>query len=110
MLPYLLALLACYIRFDSKDGRRMVCFSTNIAESGVTLPGVTAVVDTGRELFFAYDLELKANVITTSWVSKASQQQRKGRAGRTAPGVCVFCESCRQSRPSFGNSGVKSHL
>lgn len=75
------------LRFDSSDGRRMVCFATNIAESGVTLPGVTAVVDTGRELFFSYDLELRADVITTSWISQASQQQRKGRAGRTAPGV-----------------------
>jgi ATP-dependent helicase HrpB len=68
----------------------MVCFATNIAESGVTLPGVTAVVDTGRELFFSYDLELRADVITTSWISKASQQQRKGRAGRTAPGTCCL--------------------
>jgi HrpA-like RNA helicase len=79
------------LRFDLKSGRRLVCFSTNIAESGVTLPGITVVIDTGRELFFSYDLELHADVITTSWISQASQQQRKGRAGRTAPGALRAC-------------------
>ncbi len=74
-------------RFDLTRGRRLVCFSTNIAESGVTLPGITVVIDTGRELFFSYDLELRADVITTNWISQASQQQRKGRAGRTSPGT-----------------------
>ena len=70
------------------EGRRFVCFSTNVAEAGVTIPGITAVVDTGREIVVAYDIELKADLVKVQWISQASALQRRGRAGRISPGRC----------------------
>jgi hypothetical protein len=55
------------------------------------------VVDSGRELSVTYDLELKATVSEMTWISQASQRQRRGRAGRTAPGKCY----CLYSQEDF---------
>lgn len=67
---------------------RKVVLSTNVAESSLTIPGVTAVVDTGlcRELRF--DRGRGVDVLELSRISLASATQRAGRAGRTGPGVC----------------------
>ena len=73
--------------FPTNAGKRMVCFSTNVAEAGITIPGLVVVVDTGREVRASYDNALRCSVMEVGWVSKASQQQRRGRAGRTGPGV-----------------------
>ena len=81
-------------------GRRMICFATNVAEGGITIPGITLVVDTGRELSVTYDLQLKATVSEMTWISQASQRQRRGRAGRTAPGKCY----CLYSEEDFNNN------
>lgn len=86
-------------RYPGNARRRLICFSTNVAEAGVTIPGITAVVDTGREINVTYDLNLKANVSEVSWISQASQLQRRGRAGRTAPGRCY----CMYSQEDFSN-------
>ena len=68
--------------------QRKVVLSTNVAESSLTIPGVTAVVDTGlcRELRF--DRGRGVDVLELSRISLASATQRAGRAGRTGPGVC----------------------
>ncbi len=65
----------------------------------MTIPGITAVVETGRELSMTYDLNLKCNVGKIAWISQASQIQRRGRAGRTAPGRCY----CMYSKDDFDN-------
>lgn len=88
-----------HARYPQNKGRRLICFSTNVAEAGVTIPGITAVVDTGREINVTYDLNLKANVSEVSWIAQASQRQRRGRAGRTAPGRCY----CMYSQQDFEN-------
>lgn len=80
--------------------RRMICFSTNVAEAGVTIPGISAVIETGREMNMTYDFELKATIGKIDWISQASQRQRRGRAGRTAPGRCY----CMYSEADFLNS------
>ena len=59
-------------------GRRLVCFSTNVAEAGITIPGVTAVVETGQEINVEYDITLKANIGSVGWIRKFSQIQRRG--------------------------------
>lgn len=72
-----------------RPGRqRKVVLSTNVAESSLTIPGVTAVVDSGlcRELRF--DRGRGVDVLELSRISLASATQRAGRAGRTGPGVC----------------------
>ncbi|MEQ1631914.1 MAG: ATP-dependent helicase HrpB [Planctomycetota bacterium] len=70
------------------QSQRKVVLSTNVAESSLTIPGVTAVVDTGlcRELRF--DRGRSVDVLEMARISVASATQRTGRAGRTASGVC----------------------
>ena len=70
------------------QNQRKIVLSTNVAESSLTIPGVTAVVDTGlcRELRF--DRGRGVDVLELSRISLASATQRAGRAGRTGPGIC----------------------
>lgn len=66
-----------------------IVFASNIAESSLTLPNVTAVLDVGLHRCMQYDWRRKAFQLTTSWTSKASATQRSGRAGRTMSGTGV---------------------
>lgn len=70
-------------------GRRKVIVATNVAETSITLPGVVAVVDAGLARVFRADPRRGLNMLRTEPISRASADQRAGRAGRTAPGVCV---------------------
>lgn len=72
-----------------RDARRRVILSTAIAESSVTLDGVRIVVDAGRARVPRYDPRSGMTRLTTVRVSQASADQRRGRAGRTAPGLCI---------------------
>lgn len=72
-----------------RDARRRVVLSTAIAESSVTLDGVRIVVDAGRARVPRYDPRSGMTRLTTVRVSQASADQRRGRAGRTAPGLCI---------------------
>jgi ATP-dependent helicase HrpB len=69
--------------------RRKVILATNVAESSVTVEGVTAVVDTGLARRMRHDLASGLNRLELTRISRASADQRAGRAGRTAPGVCL---------------------
>jgi HrpA-like RNA helicase len=88
-----------FCSLPQNKNRRMICFSTNVAEAGITIPGVVAVVETGREISMTYDYVSKVNVGSVAWISKASQIQRRGRAGRTAPGRCY----CMYSEDDFAS-------
>ena len=66
--------------------RRRVILSTNVAETSITLPGVTAVVDTG--LVRQRIHQAQRVVLALRPISQASAEQRRGRAGRLMPGVC----------------------
>ncbi|KAK2718300.1 probable ATP-dependent RNA helicase DHX34 [Artemia franciscana] len=68
-------------------GVRKCIVSTNIAETSVTIDGVRFVVDSGKVKEMTYDPVCKLQKLQESWVSKASAEQRKGRAGRTGPGI-----------------------
>ncbi len=74
--------------FGASPGRRKVIFSTNVAETSVTVPGVTSVVDCGMAKERQFDPRTGASVLRLTAVSKSSARQRAGRAGRTAPGRC----------------------
>lgn len=71
------------------DGKRKVVFATNIAETSLTIEGVTCVIDSGLEKNLIYDPSSSMTRLKTSYISKASAEQRKGRAGRTMPGNCI---------------------
>lgn len=66
-----------------------VIVATNVAETGLTLPGVTAVIDAGLARVAGYDAARGINTLYLSRISRSSAAQRAGRAGRTAPGRCV---------------------
>lgn len=70
-------------------GRRKVIVATNVAETSITIPGVRMVVDCGLARVFRVDPRRGLNALRTEAISRASADQRSGRAGRTAPGVCV---------------------
>ncbi|VTR91894.1 atp-dependent helicase : ATP-dependent helicase HrpB OS=Pirellula staleyi (strain ATCC 27377 / DSM 6068 / ICPB 4128) GN=Psta_3120 PE=4 SV=1: DEAD: Helicase_C: HA2: HrpB_C [Gemmata massiliana] len=81
--------------------QRKIVLATNVAETSVTVAGVTAVVDSGlaRQMEFAPDVGMDRLRLVP--ISRASADQRAGRAGRTAPGVCVrlWDEPSHRGRP-----------
>ena len=72
-------------RYDT----RKIIVSTNVAETSLTIDGVTAVVDCGLARVARYDPHRGINTLLIEKISVASADQRAGRAGRTAPGVCL---------------------
>ena len=69
--------------------RRKVVLATNVAQTSVTVEGVTAVVDSGLARILRYDAGVGLDRLELDWISRAAADQRAGRAGRTAPGVCL---------------------
>jgi ATP-dependent helicase HrpB len=69
-------------------GRRKVVVATNLAETSLTIEGVRIVVDAGLERRQRFDPNSGMSRLETVSISRASADQRRGRAGRTAPGVC----------------------
>jgi ATP-dependent helicase HrpB len=72
----------------AKPGRRKVVLATNIAETSLTIDGVRIVVDSGIERRSLFDPSSGMSRLEVQRISRASAEQRAGRAGRTAPGVC----------------------
>ncbi|HRE82504.1 MAG TPA: ATP-dependent helicase HrpB [Opitutaceae bacterium] len=68
---------------------RKVIISTNVAETSLTIDGVTVVIDSGLARVARFDANRGINTLLVEKISVASADQRAGRAGRTAPGVCV---------------------
>jgi ATP-dependent helicase HrpB len=73
--------------FASSDYRRVIV-ATNVAETSITIPGVRFVVDSGLARIARYDPARGVNTLHLEPISRASADQRAGRAGRIAPGVC----------------------
>lgn len=89
MLHSSLAVEAQDLVFDiAPEGVRKCILSTNIAETSVTIDGVRFVVDSGKMKEMSFDSNCKMHRLQEFWISKASAEQRKGRAGRTGPGIC----------------------
>ncbi|XP_017888997.1 probable ATP-dependent RNA helicase DHX34 [Ceratina calcarata] len=70
------------------EGVRKCIVSTNIAETSITIDGIRFVADSGKVKEMSYDPTCKMQRLKEFWISKASAEQRKGRSGRTGPGVC----------------------
>ena len=77
-------------------GRRKVILATNIAQTSLTVEGVRSVVDGGLARVARHDLGAGANRLLTERISKASADQRAGRAGRLSAGVCYRMWSSEQ--------------
>ena len=69
--------------------KRKVVVSTNVAETSLTIDGVTLVIDSGLAKIAKYDPHRGINTLIPEKISRASADQRAGRAGRTAPGRCI---------------------
>ncbi|XP_041367761.1 probable ATP-dependent RNA helicase DHX34 [Gigantopelta aegis] len=75
--------------FDiAPEGVRKCIVSTNIAETSVTIDGVRFIIDSGKVKEMNFDPKCKMQRLQEFWISRASAEQRKGRAGRTGPGIC----------------------
>lgn len=72
-----------------KGTRRKIVLSTNVAETSLTINGITAVVDSGHARVNRFEPTVGINRLALTRISKASAAQRAGRAGRTAPGECL---------------------
>lgn len=70
-------------------GHRKVVLATSIAETSITIDGVRVVIDSGLERSPRYEPDVGITRLVTQRVSRASADQRRGRAGRTEPGVCL---------------------
>ncbi|MDT1060558.1 ATP-dependent helicase HrpB [Paracoccus sp. CPCC 101403] len=70
------------------SGRRRIVLATSIAETSLTIPDVTVVVDAGRARRSRFDPGSGMSRLVTERVSRAEAEQRRGRAGRVAPGIC----------------------
>jgi HrpA-like RNA helicase len=67
-------------------GHRLIVLSTNVAETSLTIPGISYVLDCGREKTKVYDKISGTSAFKTEFISQASAAQRAGRSGRTGPG------------------------
>ena len=88
---------------STPEGKTKVILSTNIAETSVTIDGVTTVIDSGQAKINYYNPKTFTAALIESPVSKASCQQRRGRAGRTGPGVCyrLYSRENFEERPLY---------
>ncbi|KAK4120089.1 P-loop containing nucleoside triphosphate hydrolase protein [Parathielavia appendiculata] len=69
-------------------GMRKIVLATNIAETGITIPDVTCVIDTGKHREMRFDERRQLSRLIDSFISRANAKQRRGRAGRVQEGLC----------------------
>ena len=88
---------------ESPVGVRRVVLATNIAETSVTIPGVTVVIDSGLARRSRFDPATGMSRLEVTRISRAAADQRAGRAGRTAPGRCyrLWSEGAHASLAAF---------
>jgi ATP-dependent helicase HrpA len=90
-------ILPLYARLSTEEQNRIfqphkyrrIVLATNVAESSLTVPGISYVVDTGTARISRYSPKSKVQRLPIEPVSQASADQRKGRCGRIGPGVCI---------------------
>lgn len=85
------------------SGARRIVLSTNVAETSITVPGIRFVVDTGLARVKRYSYRNKVEQLQIEPVSQASANQRAGRCGRVADGICIrlYSEDDFARRPAF---------
>src|SRR3954453_5550099 len=116
-------ILPLYARLSSREQQRVfkahhrtrVILATNVAETSLTVPGIRYVVDPGTARISRYSARLKVQRLPIEAISQASADQRKGRCGRTAEGICIrlydeeeFAEPPRFTDPEILRTNLAS--
>ncbi len=93
--------------FDSSHGRRIV-LATNVAETSLTVPGIRFVIDAGVARVKRYSYRNKVEQLQIEAIAQASANQRAGRCGRVANGVCIrlYAETDFKGRPPFSDPEI----
>ncbi len=88
--------------FETHGGRRIV-LATNVAETSLTVPGIRYVIDTGTARVKRYSFRSKVEQLLVEPISQAAANQRAGRCGRVADGICIrlYDEKDFAGRPRF---------
>ncbi|WP_330926961.1 ATP-dependent RNA helicase HrpA [Candidatus Sororendozoicomonas aggregata] len=94
--------------FQIHAGRRVI-LSTNVAETSLTVPGIRYVIDPGMARISRYSVRSKVQRLPVEPVSQASANQRKGRCGRVAAGICfrLYAEEDFLGRPEFTDAEIR---
>lgn len=92
----------------SGKGRRII-IATNVAETALTVPNIRYVIDSGFARISRYNYRSRVQRLPIEAISQAAANQRKGRCGRVAPGVCIrlYSEEDFLSRPEFTEPEIK---
>ena len=90
-------------RIFQPHGQRRIVLSTNVAETSLTVPGIRYVVDAGTARVKRYSLRQKVEQLLVEPISQAAANQRSGRCGRVADGICIrlYDEAGFNNRPKF---------
>ena len=93
--------------FEPGNGRRIV-LATNVAETSLTVPGIRYVVDSGLARVKRYSYRSKVEQLQIEPISQAAAQQRAGRCGRVADGICIrlYDEAGFAARPQFSDPEI----
>jgi len=93
--------------FQHHRGRRVV-LSTNVAETSITVPGITHVIDPGYARISRYSVRTKVQRLPIEAISQASANQRQGRCGRVSNGICyrLYSEEDFLQRPEFTDAEI----
>lgn len=93
--------------FSRHRGRRIV-LATNVAETSITVPGIRYVIDPGVARISRYSVRSKLQRLPVEAISQASANQRAGRCGRVAEGICyrLYSEEDFQGRPAFTDAEI----
>lgn len=95
--------------FNPSGGGRRIIIATNVAETALTVPNIRYVIDSGFARISRYNYRSRVQRLPIEAISQAAANQRKGRCGRIAPGVCIrlFSEEDFLSRPEFTEPEIK---
>ena len=95
--------------FNSGSGGRRIIIATNVAETALTVPNIRYVIDSGFARISRYSYRSRVQRLPIEAVSQAAANQRKGRCGRIAPGVCIrlYSEDDFLGRPEFTEPEIK---
>nr|WP_139851495.1 ATP-dependent RNA helicase HrpA [Acinetobacter pullicarnis] len=95
--------------FNPSGGGRRIIIATNVAETALTVPNIRYVIDSGFARMSRYNYRSRVQRLPIEAVSQAAANQRKGRCGRIAPGVCIrlYSEDDFQGRPEFTEPEIK---
>ncbi len=96
-------------RIFASGGRRRVVLATNVAETSLTVPNIGFVVDPGFARLSRYSYRSKLQRLPIERISRASADQRKGRCGRLAPGVCyrLYDEADYLAQPAYTDPEIR---